>query len=394
MSDHAPIKKGEKKPRRDKSCPSCQQQVSFDDKTNAIMPANLKFFRVDAKTTSYHYHMSKKPLTTIDCKAVESLLGLKFGTCYVLSDWMRLKAITTMHTEWTSISRNLKTPYKQVQESLATFFQKALAEFEHTYGELLHQEQIENTYYVKTRERKTPLMESPEHSSPDAAGRSVPGAFGSVPFPFPSMAQSTYVSHTTQQQQQPIVCRSPQTNVKRVCEQQQQQLCHVSRPTLRQEHPLHGIAAKKRRTINQQQQQQQPQVQQPQPHQPQQQQPEEEAPFTDADIAALLLSVQTEGGMQQEEQQQLAQHPLCLGEPHLQLTQSDQYMYEQDMSRFLNVTEVISSGECYVDHYGQQPHQQYVQQQQQQQQQPAQEPSPVIKTAPTVVSSSLVSVLS
>lgn len=371
MSEHAQTKKGEKKARRDKSCPSCQQQVSFDDKTNAIMPANLKFFRVDAKTTSYHYHMSKKPLTTIDCKAVESLLGLKFGTCYVLSDWMRLKAITTMHAEWTSISRNLKTPYRQVQESLAAFFQKTLAEFEHTYGELLHQEQIENTYYVKTRERKTPLMESPEHGSSSSPG--LPGAFGSVPFPFPTVASQTFVSYTAQQQQ------SPQPAIKRVTvqelnvasgyEQQQQQPYQGPQRMSRQEQPLHGIAAKKRKTMAIHRQQQM----QPQPQH--QQQPADA--ITDADIAALLLSVQTEEGNQT---------PQLTDEPHL--SQHDQYMYEQDMSRFLNVTEVVPSGECYIDQYGQQSGQQQLQLQ------PAQEPSPVIKTSPTTVSSSLVQVLS
>ena len=137
-----------------KGAPSCQQSVIFDERVRAGLPQNLRFYRVDEKTTSYHYHMNKKPLTTMDCKIVETLLRLKHGTCYVMSDWMRLKAITNMHKEWNDISRNVKTAdYKQVQDHLGCFFEKALKEFEVTYAELLQQPQVKDVYFVKIRDR-------------------------------------------------------------------------------------------------------------------------------------------------------------------------------------------------------------------------------------------------
>lgn len=127
---------------------------AFDDATNDLLPGNLKFMRIIDKTESSDLQTNKKPITTFDAMMVEAVLRLKHGSCYVLSDYVKLRGINMMHREWGSVARNGKTDYVGVQKSLAVFFEGVTRIFEKEFAEYLSQPQIMDTYYVKARDKK------------------------------------------------------------------------------------------------------------------------------------------------------------------------------------------------------------------------------------------------
>lgn len=140
----------------------------FDLDIAKHLPKNLEFSRIQPENmTSSKYHISKKPPTTVDTKTVDRMLQLVPGTCYVLSDWMRIKGIIEIHNEWDRVLKNKKSPYRSLQSKLKSTFEEMLYAFENIYAAYLQQCAIQNTTVCKNRIKRVEKKHSrAAHRSP------------------------------------------------------------------------------------------------------------------------------------------------------------------------------------------------------------------------------------
>lgn len=129
-------------------------QLAYADEINRRLPQNLRFYRILPSTDSSSFHIEKKSLSASDCSLVESVLGLRRGTCYVLWNWMKLKSITMSHSEWYKVAKNGKTEYVVQQSHLAYFQNTVLTTFEKEFAAYLQQPTIKDVYFVKVREKR------------------------------------------------------------------------------------------------------------------------------------------------------------------------------------------------------------------------------------------------
>lgn len=129
-------------------------QLAYADEINRRLPQNLRFYRILPSTDSASFHIEKKSLSASDCSLVESVLGLRPGTCYVLWNWMKLKSITMSHSEWYKVAKNGKTGYVVQQSHLAYFQNTVLTTFEKEFALYLQQPTIKDVYFVKVREKR------------------------------------------------------------------------------------------------------------------------------------------------------------------------------------------------------------------------------------------------
>jgi hypothetical protein len=172
-----PAPRPERRPeRRDAATPPCSPSPNvgqpngsngvvspFDPEVSKRLPRNLEFKKIDDQTmNSGKYHINKKPPTTVDTRAVDRLLCLKPGTCYVLSDWMRLKGIIEIHNEWDRIRKNRKSCYHELQTRLKNTFKEMLAAFENIYAPYLCQESVYNTTVCKNRDKRVEPPRKPK----------------------------------------------------------------------------------------------------------------------------------------------------------------------------------------------------------------------------------------
>jgi len=133
--------------------------VSFGETVDALMPPNVHFYRYDESVRFSMNCVGKMPLPQALSDKIESVLRLKKGTCYVISQWMRLKALEGACIEREQKCQNQIVKRKKPNEQqrayahVTWFFHKTVNEFETTYAEILEQPQIQGLYYLKSRMR-------------------------------------------------------------------------------------------------------------------------------------------------------------------------------------------------------------------------------------------------